>query len=104
VPTFVGGDTSHTYIDFRGCKEEQSIDAVPYPVACRRIHGTAGWTGVYGLSGAFDGWFSDDDAHVPIIAKMSVYVGSVTLELVRWKRPGWNPPNADQPMTANTIR
>jgi len=49
--------------------------------------------GNYGLSGKFEGWFSDDDAHIPIKAKMNVYVGSVVIELVKWKRGSWNPPS-----------
>jgi hypothetical protein len=28
------------------------------------------------------------------MAKMKVIIGSVTIELMQWKRPGWNPPRA----------
>ena len=57
--------------------------------------GQARWTGLYGLSGNFEGWFSNDEARVPIKAKMSVYIGSVVIELKSWKRPDWKPPKSD---------
>ena len=44
------------------------------------------------LKGSFEGWFSDDEARIPIVSKMNVYVGNVVIELVKWKRPGWVPP------------
>jgi len=44
------------------------------------------------LSGKFEGWFSDDNAHIPIKALMNVYVGKILIELKSWKRTGWIPP------------
>jgi hypothetical protein len=67
---------------------------VNYPIMTTHFDGTANWTGVYGLTGSFEGWFSDDAARVPIKAKMKVYIGSVTLELQSWKRGNWQPPKA----------
>jgi hypothetical protein len=40
----------------------------------------------------FEGWFSDDDARIPIRAKMKVIIGKVDIQLVRWKRANWSPP------------
>ena len=31
-----------------------------------------------------------------LLAKMKVIIGSVTVELMQWKRPGWTPPRAKQ--------
>ena len=56
--------------------------------------GTADFTGIYGMSGDFEGWFSNDEARIPILAKMKVIIGSVTIELTRWTRTGWSPPRA----------
>ena len=50
---------------------------------------------IFGLTGVFEGWFSDDAASVPISAKMHVLIGSVRIELLRWKRSNWTPPLAD---------
>jgi hypothetical protein len=95
VPTLVETDSAHTYINFLGERESQDIGAVNYPVDCLHFTGDARWTGIYGLNGKFEGWFSNDNAAVPIRARMKLYLGSVWIELVRWNRPGWNPPNAD---------
>jgi hypothetical protein len=50
------------------------------------------FSGIYGLTGPFEGWFSNDDARVPIRANMEVMLGSVKVELIGWNRGGWNPP------------
>jgi hypothetical protein len=94
LPTVIMGDTATTVVNFRGTKQATDIDAVKYPVSTVYFDGTANWTGVYGLTGGFEGWFSDDAARVPIKAKMKVYIGSVTLELQSWKRGNWQPPKA----------
>jgi hypothetical protein len=92
LPTAIMGDTVNTVINFQGLIGEQTIDAVNYPIRTVYLNADAKWTGVYGLSGRCEGWFSDDDARIPIVAKMNVYVGSVRLELVKWKRGSWQPP------------
>ncbi|MDZ4745451.1 MAG: DUF3108 domain-containing protein [bacterium] len=88
-------DTVNTLIDYTGKRENVEIDAASYPVRTVYFAGDADWTGVYGLTGRFEGWFSDDEACIPIKAKMRVYVGSVSLELVSWKRNNWQPPKAN---------
>jgi len=95
IPTQMDRDTVITVINFAGKKEIVNIDAVNYPVRTVYFDGKANWTGIYGLSGNFEGWFSDDAAAIPIKAKMKVYVGNVDIELISWKRGGWWPPRAD---------
>lgn len=92
VPTLMDTKIGTTYLNFHGKKENVQIPAIKYPVKTVYFDGRADWEGVYGLSGKFEGWFSDDDARVPIRAKMNVYVGNVVIELIRWKRNGWTPP------------
>ncbi len=92
VPTLMDTKIGTTYLNFHGKKENVQIPAIKYPVKTIYFDGRADWEGVYGLSGKFEGWFSDDDARVPIRAKMNVYVGNVVIELIRWKREGWTPP------------
>ena len=94
VPTFIDKDIVSTNIYFLGNKESTEIDAVDYKVKTIYFQGKANWKGIYGLSGDFEGWFSDDLAAVPIKAKMKVYIGSVNIELISWKRKGWSPPKA----------
>jgi len=93
IPTIIYKDTCSTTINFTGKQETVNISAFKKPVKTLYFTGLADWEGIYGLSGKFEGWFSDDDAHIPIKAKMNVYVGSVVIELVKWKRGSWNPPS-----------
>lgn len=95
VPTIIEFDTVKTLINFTGEKKTVNIDAVEYNIKTVYFKGDANWTGVYGLTGKFEGWFSDDEACVPISAKMKVYVGNVDIELVKWKRGNWSPPRAE---------
>ncbi|MBN9400538.1 MAG: DUF3108 domain-containing protein ['Candidatus Kapabacteria' thiocyanatum] len=94
MPTVIMEDTVSTVINFQGKQEAVDIDAASYPVRTVYFNGDANWTGIYGLTGRFEGWFSDDEARIPIKAKMKVYVGSVTIELQSWKRGSWQPPKA----------
>ncbi len=93
-PTIIKADTVETVIHFTSRREAVRIAALSYPVRTVYFYGNANWTGIYGVTGAFRAWFSDDEARVPIRAQMRVYVGSVTIELVRWRRVGWQPPPA----------
>ncbi|MFM2134527.1 MAG: DUF3108 domain-containing protein [Candidatus Kapaibacterium sp.] len=94
IPTIVAEDTNTTRINFIGKVESVDIDASSYPVRTVYFDGEANWTGVYGVTGYFQGWFSDDAARVPIKAKMKLYLGSANIELVGWKRKDWQPPKA----------
>lgn len=93
IPVFVE-DTTYAIINFTDKKENIEIDAVNYPIKTTFLWGNLEFSGVYGLSGKYQGWFSDDDARIPIKAKMNVIVGSVTIELKSWKRKNWSPPRA----------
>ncbi len=94
VPTLIKNEKVNTRIDFTEEHTDAEIDAVDYPVDAVKFEGNAGFVGLYGLSGDFEGWFSNDAARVPILAKMKVIVGKITIELMSWKRPGWAPPRA----------
>ncbi len=92
IPTLMDKDTAYTYINFYNGKQTIKIESIDYPVRTVHFTGKAEWTGIYGLSGYFEGWFSDDDASIPIKAKMNVYIGSINIELIKWNRKGWVPP------------
>ena len=65
---------------------------INYDVASVYLEGYAYFTAVFGLTGDFSGWFSADQARVPIKAKLQVKIGNITVQLVQWKRGGWKPP------------
>jgi Protein of unknown function (DUF3108) len=96
IPTFVNEKKVNTYINFTNKKTSAEIDAVKYPVEAIEFDGRADFVGIFGLTGGFSGWFSNDEAAVPIVAKMKVILGSIRLELVKWNRPGWVPPRAHE--------
>lgn len=94
IPTIVDRDTVRTYINFHNKRENIEFSGANYHVRTIYFNGKAAWTGIYGLSGGFEGWFSDDEARIPIKAKMNVYVGNILIELKQWRRKGWAPPRA----------
>ena len=92
VPVYINEKYEKTYINFYDKIEDESIDAVEYDISCVRLDGETEFRGIFGLTGYFEGWFSNDDQAVPIVAKMQVIIGSITLELKEWKKNGWMPP------------
>ncbi len=92
IPTIVNEKLGTTQIRFSPERASEKIGAVDYPVDLIHFEGDAGFVGILGLTGGFEGWFSNDGARVPVIAKMKVLIGNVRIELMKWKRPGWEPP------------
>jgi hypothetical protein len=93
LPCFVNEEKVNTIINFYNHPEKIEIDAIDYPVNCMKLDGNTDFTSVFGLTGYFQGWFSNDKAAIPILAKMKVIIGNVNLELKSWKRKdGWKPP------------
>jgi hypothetical protein len=92
VPTVLYGKIGTTTYHFSNEKTTVSIDALDDPVRVVELTGTTTAVGIFGMTGDFTGWFSDDDAAVPIKGKLKVLLGSVTVELIKWNRKGWNPP------------
>jgi hypothetical protein len=89
---FINEKYEKTYINFYKEIEDMDIDAVDYDISCVRLDGETEFRGIFGLTGYFEGWFSNDQYAVPIVAKMQVLIGSITLELKHWKKKGWMPP------------
>jgi hypothetical protein len=92
VPTFIDNKEVTTLIHFGNERTSTEIDAVNYPIDVVHFDGRADFVGVFGLTGGFEGWFSNDSARVPILARMKVILGSVKVQLKSWKRAGWQPP------------
>lgn len=92
VPVFVNEKKGYAQIRFTGQQKNEKIKAVDYPIDVLYFDGVAEFIGVFGLTGGFEGWFSNDYAHVPILAKMKVIIGNIRIELMEWKKPGWSPP------------
>lgn len=92
ITTLVEDKQVYTYINFTNKRDEAEVDAVDYPVDVVAFDGKADFVGIFGLTGGFRGWFSNDAHRVPILARMNVILGSVKIQLARWNRMGWQPP------------
>jgi hypothetical protein len=92
LPCFVNEKKVFTEINFYDENIPVSIDAIDYDVDCVRLDGEMDFISIFGLTGYFEGWFSNDEASIPIVANMKVIIGNITVELKSWKREGWNPP------------
>lgn len=90
--TLLKGTLGTTTYFFSNTHTTESIDALDEPVRVIEVQGSTSAVGVYGMTGEFTGWFSDDDAAVPIKGKVKVLLGNVTVELIQWNRKGWRPP------------
>jgi hypothetical protein len=94
IPTFIDTNEVTTNINFGIEHGEEDIDAVNYPIDVMKLDGRADFVGVFGLTGGFEGVFSNDAAGIPITARMKVILGSIKVELKNWKRENWIPPKA----------
>jgi hypothetical protein len=93
VPTVVYGKEGTTHLRIQKKTEYENIGAwKDKKIRVIPVEGTADFEGLYGFTGDFKGWFSDDPATIPIKAELKVIIGSVRLELIKWKREGWIPP------------
>ena len=86
VPVYINEKESSVRYSFNTKPENVDIDMVDYDIKCIRVAGVADFVGVFGLTGEFAGWFSDDEWRVPIKAKFNVTIGSITLELTSFKK------------------
>lgn len=92
TPTLIDKDSVSTSFYFHRARSKIEINAVEYPIDAIQIDGSAEFVGVYGLTGQFRGWFTNDEARIPVLALMKVILGNIRIELKEWKRTGWSPP------------
>jgi hypothetical protein len=93
VPTVLYGKLGITTFHFAENRTTEPIDALDEPIRVIEVNGRTTVEGIFGMTGDFNGWFSDDSAAVPIKGKLKVLIGNVTVELIQWKRSGWSPPH-----------
>jgi hypothetical protein len=91
VPVFMNESETSVNYYIASVPERISTELSDNDIASIRCTGTANFTGVFGLSGEFAGWFSNDYARVPLRSKLNVIIGNVTLELDSFKRSSWKP-------------
>lgn len=93
IPAVVYGKLGYAGFRFHLERSQEEIDAIKdKKIRVVGFEGNAEFKGLYGMTGDFSGWFSDDPACIPIKAELGVFIGNVKIELIRWKRAGWSPP------------
>lgn len=96
VNIYINEKKSFLAYSFNYNRDAVSLDLVDYDMAAIKVDGKADFIGVLGLTGEFEGWLSDDDERVPLKARFNIILGSVTLELTSYKKPGWKPPKFNE--------
>jgi hypothetical protein len=92
IPVYINEKESSVKYSFNMNEDVVSTDAIDYHVAVIKIAGVADFVGLFGLTGEFISWLSADEARIPIKAQFNVSIGSISLELEKYKRTGWEPP------------
>ncbi len=82
-------ELSRVKINFKGRDKNVSLDAIDQPVGSFYVNGLFDNEGFAGLSGPFEGWFANDPQAPPLKARLKVFIGSVSLELIDFKK--WSP-------------
>jgi hypothetical protein len=93
LPTFIDGIKGMTLINFNRRRTSVRISSVNYPIDVYELDGEVTYTGFFGLTGKFKGWITTDRLAVPVKGKLSVFLGSIVVELKSWNGR-WNPPRA----------
>lgn len=91
VPVMMYIDSAMMKIDYNNSKTDVNIDNINYDISSVYLEGFSYFTAVFGLTGEFSGWFSNDAARIPLKAKLQVKIGNVSVELKTWKRKNWKP-------------
>lgn len=92
IDCFINEKIVNTMIEFTDDVELVEIMKVEYPIDCVELSGYSDFVGLYGLTGDFYGWFSNDSYSIPIVARLNVFIGSVKIELIEWNVNNWQPP------------
>lgn len=96
VPVYINEAISSVKYSFNINRDVVSTSNIDYDISVIKVAGVADFVGVFGLTGEFVGWLSDDDYRIPIKANFNVQIGSISLELHSYKRKGWNPPKFEK--------
>jgi hypothetical protein len=92
ILTYLDESPFYTNIQYNAKKQYVSVSAVKGDVKSIYCTGSGDWQKQFGLTGKFEGWFSDDEAKIPLKGKLDFIIGNISIELVKYKREGWTPP------------
>lgn len=89
VESFFESERGKVALNFHGKKDQVTIAALDSPIECYYIDGKIDTKGIAGVTGPYKGWFAADGQRPPIKAELKVFIGSVKVELEKWKN--WEP-------------
>lgn len=92
ILTYLDEAPFYTNVRYSSKKVKASVRAIKGDVQIIYCTGSADWQKQFGLTGGFEGWFSDDAAKVPLKGKLDFIIGNISIELINYKRDGWTPP------------
>jgi tetratricopeptide (TPR) repeat protein len=85
VATIIDG--RYKYADIKPMPKPETIDVLEAEYEATLVDAFAHFKGIAGMSGDVYGWFIDaNDTAVPAIGKLEIFLGNVTLELVKWRK------------------
>ncbi len=59
-------------------------------IKTNKLWGKTNLIGIFGMTGAFEGYFSADKKAIPIRASLNVILGKINVELIKWKTKDWS--------------
>lgn len=89
VFTFIENKSGDVIFNFKNERHITKTEHVPDGLETVYFDGRLNISGIAGVSGPFSAYFSRDASRVPFVSFMKVFIGSVRLELIKWK--GWQP-------------
>jgi hypothetical protein len=81
---FVYNNIENTYIKIAG--ESNDFEMNDKPIMGYFLEGKLKFVGIAGVKEDFKGYFSTDKQSVPLIAYMKAFIGSVKIQLEKWKK------------------
>lgn len=92
IPILIELEVKDVELDFHS--ENSTIDFLNSSIRTKKITGFIPFVtkDIAGLTGDFTAYYSDDSAKIPIKAYFKTFLGNVKVELARWERNKWQPP------------
>jgi hypothetical protein len=92
IPILIQLDVKDVELNFH--PENSTINFFNSSVKTKKISGFIPFVteDIAGLTGDFYAYYSDDSARIPIKAYFKTFLGNVRVELVKWNRGKWQPP------------
>lgn len=89
---FIEEKIENVSINYSSKKHFIEISNFNEDIVTNKIYGNTKLVGIFGMTGAFEGYFSADQKAIPIRASLNVLLGKINIELIKWKTKDWSPP------------